>query len=117
VERANTPDTKFRLGSVTKQFTAASILLLEEHCKLSVTDPVTKYMPDAPSAWEKITIRRLLTHTSGIPNFTGLADYRKLEPFPTTATELVARFRDKPLDFQPARSGAIATPATCCSAG
>jgi CubicO group peptidase (beta-lactamase class C family) len=97
----NTPDTKFRLGSVTKQFTAASILLLEERGKLSVTDLVKKYLPDAPSAWEKITIRHLLTHTSGIPNFTGFADYRKLEPFPTTATELVARFRDKPLDFQP----------------
>src|SRR5580658_5065438 len=97
----NTPDTKFRLGSVTKQFTAASILLLEERGKLSVTDPVKKYMPDAPSAWEKVTIRHLLTHTSGIPNFTGFVDYRKLEPFPTTATELVARFRDKPLDFQP----------------
>ena len=44
----NTPDTKFRLGSVTKQFTAASILLLEERGKLSITDPVKKYMPDAP---------------------------------------------------------------------
>lgn len=97
----NTPDTKFRLGSVTKQFTAASILLLEERGKLSVTDPVKKYMPDAPAAWDKITIRHLLTHTSGIPNFTGFADYQKLEPFPATPAELVARFRDKPLDFQP----------------
>jgi CubicO group peptidase (beta-lactamase class C family) len=97
----NTPDTKFRLGSVTKQFTAASILLLEERGKLSVTDPVKKYMPDAPAAWDKITIRHLLTHTSGIPNFTGFADYQKLEPFKSTPAELVARFRDKPLDFQP----------------
>jgi CubicO group peptidase (beta-lactamase class C family) len=98
---ANTPDTRFRLGSVTKQFTAASILLLEERGKLSVADPVRKYVPDAPAAWDKITIRNLLTHTSGIPNFTGFSDYQKLEPFPTTAAELVARFRDKPLDFQP----------------
>ena len=98
---ANTPDTKFRLGSVTKQFTAASILLLEERRKLSVDDPVKRYVPDAPAAWDKITLRNLLTHTSGIPNFTGFADYRKLEPFPATAGELVARFRDKPLDFQP----------------
>jgi CubicO group peptidase (beta-lactamase class C family) len=97
----NTPDTKFRLGSVTKQFTAASILLLEERGKLSVEDPVKKYMPDAPAAWDKITIRHLLTHTSGIPNFTGFEDYRKLEPFKATPAELVARFRDKPLDFQP----------------
>jgi CubicO group peptidase (beta-lactamase class C family) len=97
----NTPDTKFRLGSVTKQFTAASILLLEERGKLSVTDPVKKYMPDAPAAWDKITVRNLLTHTSGIPNFTGFPDYQKLEPFKATPAELVARFRDKPLDFQP----------------
>jgi CubicO group peptidase (beta-lactamase class C family) len=97
----NTPDTKFRLGSVTKQFTAASILLLEERGKLSVKDPVKKHMPDAPAAWDKITIFHLLTHTSGIPNFTGFPDYAKLEPFAATPTELVARFRDKPLDFQP----------------
>jgi len=97
----NTPDAKFRLGSVTKQFTAASILLLEERGKLSITDPVKNYMPDAPAAWDKITIRHLLTHTSGIPNFTGFADYQKLEPFKATPAELVARFRDKQLDFQP----------------
>jgi CubicO group peptidase (beta-lactamase class C family) len=97
----NAPDTKFRLGSVTKQFTAASILLLEERGKLSVTDPVKKYVPDAPAAWDKITIFHLLTHTSGIPNFTSFPDYAKLEPFATTAEQVVGRFRDKPLDFQP----------------
>jgi CubicO group peptidase (beta-lactamase class C family) len=97
----NTPTTKFRLGSITKQFTAAAILLLEERGKLTVDDPVKKYMPDAPAAWEKITIFHLLTHTSGIPNFTSFPDYAKLEASPTTPTELVARFRDKPLDFQP----------------
>jgi CubicO group peptidase (beta-lactamase class C family) len=97
----DSPTTKFRLGSLTKQFTAASILLLEERGKLSVNDPVKKYMPDAPAAWDKITIFNLLTHTSGIPNFTGLPDYASLEPFPATPGQLVARFRDKPLDFQP----------------
>ena len=60
-----------------------------------------KYLPDAPAAWDKITIFNLLTHTSGIPNFTGFPDYPKLEPFATTPAELVARFRDKPLDFEP----------------
>jgi CubicO group peptidase (beta-lactamase class C family) len=97
----NSPTTKFRLGSVTKQFTAVSILLLEERGKLSVDDSVKKYMPDAPAAWDKITIFNLLTHTSGIPNFTGFPDYASLEPFATTPAQLVARFRDKPLDFQP----------------
>jgi CubicO group peptidase (beta-lactamase class C family) len=97
----NSPSTKFRLGSVTKQFTAASILLLEERGKIKTGDPVKTYLPDAPAAWDKITIFNLLTHTSGIPNFTGFPDYRKLEPFAATPAELVARFRDKPLDFQP----------------
>ena len=97
----NSPGTKFRLGSVTKQFTAASILLLEERGKLSVSDPVKKYLPGAPAAWDKITIFHLLTHTSGIPNFTGFPDYQKLEPFAATSEQLVARFRDKPLDFEP----------------
>jgi CubicO group peptidase (beta-lactamase class C family) len=97
----NSPTTKFRLGSVTKQFTAACILLLEERGKLSVNDPVKKYMADATAAWDKITIFNLLTHTSGIPNFTSFPDYRKMEPFPATPEQLVAMFRDKPLDFQP----------------
>ena len=95
------PKTKFRLGSVTKQFTAASILLLQERGKLNLKDPVKKYMPDAPVAWSKITIFNLLTHTSGIPNFTSFTDYGSREPFVTTPEELVARFREKELDFQP----------------
>jgi len=97
----NSPDTRFRLGSVTKQFTAASILLLEERGKLKTDDPVKKLMPDAPAAWDKITIFHLLTHTSGIPSFTGFPDYAAQEPFATTPDKLVARFRDKPLEFQP----------------
>jgi CubicO group peptidase (beta-lactamase class C family) len=97
----DSPSTKFRLGSVTKQFTAASILLLEERGKLKVEDPVKKYLPDAPAAWDKMTIFHVLTHTAGIPNFTSFPEYASLEPFPTTPEKLVGRFRDKPLDFQP----------------
>jgi CubicO group peptidase (beta-lactamase class C family) len=97
----NSPKTKFRLGSLTKQFTAASILLLQERGKLNVSDPVKKYMSDAPATWDKITIFNLLTHTSGIPDFTGFPDNASLEPFATTPEQLVARFRDKPLEFQP----------------
>jgi len=95
------PNTKFRLGSITKQFTAALVLILQERGKLNVNDPIKKYMPDAPAAWDKITIFNLLTHTSGIPNFTSFPDYPSLEPFATTPEKLVARFRNKPLDFQP----------------
>jgi CubicO group peptidase (beta-lactamase class C family) len=100
----NIPDdslTKFRLGSMTKQFTAASILLLEERGKLSTDDHVKKYLPDAPAAWDKVTIYNLLTHTSGIPSFTSFPDYHSSEATPTTPKALVDRFRDKPLEFQP----------------
>jgi CubicO group peptidase (beta-lactamase class C family) len=98
---SNTPDTKFRLGSITKQFTAASILLLEDRGKLSVNDPLKKHMPDAPSACDKVTIFHLLTHTSGVPSFTSLPDYPKIEPFTTTPAKLIALVRDKPMDFEP----------------
>ena len=72
---ANAPNTKFRLASVTKQFTALCILILQEQRKLSVEDPISKFVPDCPSAWSKIKIRHLLTHTSGIPDYTTLPDY------------------------------------------
>jgi CubicO group peptidase (beta-lactamase class C family) len=97
----NTPVTKFRLGSITKQFTAASILLLEERGKLKIEDPVKKYMPDAPAAWDKVTIFYLLTHTSGIPSFTGFPDYPKRQLETMTPQQLVDWFRDKPLEFEP----------------
>jgi CubicO group peptidase (beta-lactamase class C family) len=98
---ANTPVTKFRIGSMTKQFTAASILLLEERGKLKVDDPVKKYLPDAPAAWDKITIFNVLTHTAGIPNFTSFPEYAKLQALPMTPEQIVATFKDKPLDFEP----------------
>jgi len=101
---ANSPTTKFRLGSVTKQFTAACILLLEEQGKLKTDDPVKKYIPDAPAAWDQITIFNLLTHTSGMPNFTNFPDYRSTEAVATTPEKLVSRFRDNALEFAPGSS-------------
>jgi len=71
---ANKLDTKFRLGSVTKQFTAMAIMILTERGKLSVTDPICKYIENCPTAWSAITIHHLLTHTSGIPDFTDFPD-------------------------------------------
>jgi CubicO group peptidase (beta-lactamase class C family) len=97
----NTPTTKFRLGSITKQFTAASILLLEERGKLKIEDPVKKYMPDAPAAWDKITIFHVLTHTSGIPSLTSFPDFASREAQAITPEKLVEWFRDKPLEFEP----------------
>src|SRR3990167_10720714 len=69
-EIPNSSITKFRLGSLTKQFTAVAILLLEERGQLNITDSIKKYLPDMPTAWNDITIFHLLTHTSGIPNYT-----------------------------------------------
>jgi len=97
----NTPATRFRLGSITKQFTAAAILLLEERGKLRIEDPVKKHLPDAPAAWDQVTIFHLLTHTSGIPSFTGFPDYQSSKMVSTPVEKTVARFSDKPLEFQP----------------
>ena len=100
-ETPNTPQTKFRLGSLTKQFTAAAILLLQERGKLSVQDGVCKYMENCPSAWQAITIHHLLTHTSGIPNMTSFPEFQKVKFFPTTPMEAIAMFKDKALEFAP----------------
>jgi CubicO group peptidase (beta-lactamase class C family) len=72
------PDTIFQSGSIGKQFTAALVMLLVEDGKLSLSDPLTKFFPDAPPGWGSITVRHLLTHTSGIPDYTeDQIDYRK----------------------------------------
>ena len=97
----NDGDTKFRLGSVTKQFTAVSIMMLYDQGKLNLDAPIKAWFPDAPATWDKITIRHLLTHTSGIPNLTDFDDFLKLKTLPTNVAGMIARFRDKPLDFQP----------------
>ena len=97
----NTTATKFRLGSVTKQFTAAAILLLEERGKLNADDRVKSHLPDSPMAWDRITIFNLLTHTAGIPNFTASADYNTIKLSARSADAAVAAFRDRPLDFGP----------------
>lgn len=97
----NTPQTKFRLGSLTKQFTSMAVMMLQERGKLSVGDPVCKYVPDCPSAWQPITIRHLLTHTSGVPNYTDFPDFRNFARMPMAVPALVDLFKNKPLDFAP----------------
>jgi CubicO group peptidase (beta-lactamase class C family) len=97
----NTPETKFRLGSITKQFTAALVLLMQQDGKLNINDPVSKYLPDAPKAWDKITVANLLGHTSGIPNFTSLKEFGAWAASAHTWDEEYAFFKDKPLDFEP----------------
>ena len=97
----NTLETRFRIGSLTKQFTAAAILVLEQRGKLATGDLVKKHVPDAPAEWDQITIAHLLTHTSGIPNFTSFPEYAQFSRQPNTPRQLVDRFRDQPLEFAP----------------
>jgi CubicO group peptidase (beta-lactamase class C family) len=97
----NIPQTKFRLGSITKQFTAMAVLILQERGKLNVHDKVKKHFPEAPKAWDEITIEHLLTHTSGIPNYTESLEFLRTLPVRVSLKELIAKFKDRPLDFKP----------------
>lgn len=102
LEVANRPETKFRLGSITKQFTAAAILQLKERGKLELSDKISKYLTATPAGWNDITIHHLLTHTSGIPSYTNSAGYRaRMRERVTSPLDFIERFRDLPLEFKP----------------
>lgn len=96
----NTPDTVFRLASVTKQFTAASILMLQERGKLNVTDPICKHLKDCPAAWQPITIHNLLSMTSGIPGTSAL-ELGPLRGLPVPWDQWLEAVKKKPLEFDP----------------
>ncbi|RBP39145.1 CubicO group peptidase (beta-lactamase class C family) [Roseimicrobium gellanilyticum] len=102
-KKSITPETAFRIGSVTKQFTAAAILLSEEDGKLKVTDTIDKYYPGFPRG-DKITLHHLLTHTSGIYNFTALPGFMKQATEPVTPAQVIASFRDVSPNFAPGAS-------------
>ena len=99
----NKSNTKHRLGSITKQFTAMLILQLAAENKLDLHAQISKYLPDYPKeTGDKITIHHLLTHTSGIPNYTSFPDFFQNESRnPYTPDEFVKKFEDKPLDYEP----------------
>jgi len=96
----NTPDTVFRIGSTTKMFTAFSVLQLEEKGKLSVNDPVAKYVPELPAAWSAITIHQLLCHKSGIPDFISAKAYDNFAD-PQHIENAIKEYADKPLVNEP----------------
>ncbi len=102
----NTARTVFRLGSVTKQFTAAAILKLQEQGKLSVQDRICQYVENCPPAWKDITLHHLLTHSSGIFNYTALPNFAAHSQEPHTVAQLIARFRDQALQFTPGSKNA-----------
>lgn len=95
-----TPEYVFQIGSMTKQFTAVAILMLEEQGKLSVADTLSKYIPDYPSG-NKITIHHLLTHTSGIKDFTRMKALRDITQKEMTPKAMVDFFKNEPFDFIP----------------
>lgn len=102
---ANGLDTRFELASLTKQFTGAAILLLAEAGKLDLDAPVAKYYPQAPESWKDITVKELVTHTSGLPT-NELKDFNKGICVPYTPDELIATFKDRPLKFKPGKNWA-----------
>lgn len=99
----NKPNTKHRLGSVTKQFTAMLILQLVAEGKIDLQTPITTYLPDYPKEnGDKITTHHLLTHSSGIPNYTAFPDFFAAESRnPYTPDQFVKKFEDKELEFTP----------------
>ena len=96
-----TAETVYRIGSITKQFTAAAVMQLVEAGAIELDDPMTEYLPDYPMQGHVVTIRHLLTHTSGIKSYTGLEEWRPKIRLDLTDEELVALVRDEPFDFAP----------------
>lgn len=96
-----TPDTVYQLASITKTFTATAILLLAQEGKLALEDSVRKFLPDAPAAWEGITIRHLLNHTSGIKSYTELLGFVAHMGRATTQSEMLRTIYAQPVEFAP----------------
>jgi CubicO group peptidase (beta-lactamase class C family) len=99
----NTPETKFRIGSVTKQFTAILILKLVEEGKMTLEGKITDYIPEYPEkVGNQVTIHHLLTHTSGIPSYTGFPNFfADMSRDPSEPDEFLEVFWDKELEFEP----------------
>ena len=95
------PDMVFRLGSITKQFTAAAVLALAADGKLSVDDPISKFLPDYPGPGAAVTLHQLLNHTGGIPSYTSLPGFWDTAGHDLTHEEMLAFWTELPLDFEP----------------
>lgn len=96
-----TKDTAYELLSVSKEFTAAAILLLVEEGKVSLDATVSKYLPDSPAAWKDVTVRHLLSHTSGITDYTDIRPFFEMIRQDASPEELMKPVKERPLDFAP----------------
>jgi CubicO group peptidase (beta-lactamase class C family) len=109
---AAAPKTVYEIGSITKQFTATAVMMLVEEGKVSLDDKITKYFSDAPPAWNRITVRHLLTHTSGIQNHVAVSGFLNIFKtnlsFETTPTreEILKEFFKLPTEFEPGETWA-----------
>ena len=102
-----TPDTVFKIGSISKQLIATGIMLLVQDGRLTVDDPVTKYFPDAPPSWAPMRVRHLLSHTAGLVRESPAFDPMKA----TSDADIVRALYRCPSVSSPARSGSIPMPA------
>lgn len=106
--RPNTPETTFQIASVSKQLTAAAILLLQEQGALSVHDLLERWLPECPAAWQSITVHHLLTYTSGIGHW---RDFAQLSLYhPMARADLLAIFQQAQLRFAPGTAWAYSSP-------
>jgi D-alanyl-D-alanine carboxypeptidase len=96
-----TAHTVYRIGSITKEFTAAAVLLLVEDRDISLDGVLTEYLPGYPKQGDSVTIRQLLQHTSGVPDFTRLPNYRRERPLDVSQDQVLDRFQKLPLEFPP----------------
>jgi D-alanyl-D-alanine carboxypeptidase len=96
-----TKDTVYQLASVTKQFTATAIMMLAKEGKLSLDDRITKHLSDIPTAWNAVTVRHLLGHTSGIKNYTSIQAYDKSVHDDLTQRQMLDLVAKEPLEFEP----------------
>lgn len=99
-KRLNRPDNRFRIGSITKAFTATGVMLLVQDGRLKLEDTACPFVADCPGAWRSVTVRNLLTHTSGIPDYLPSITLAQFNA-PTPPPDLLALVANRPLSFSP----------------
>ncbi|MGD2158040.1 MAG: serine hydrolase domain-containing protein, partial [Anaerolineales bacterium] len=97
----NSPQTRYHIGSVTKQFTAVAVLIMHAQGKYELDDPVCEYVPGCPDHWKAITIHQLLTHTSGLPDSGEFYEGKNEPGVSYKPDEIIGWFKEAPLDFEP----------------
>jgi D-alanyl-D-alanine carboxypeptidase len=95
------PDMTFRIGSLTKQFTAVAVFMLAERGKISLNDKITSFFPDSPESWQKITVEHLLTHSSGLQSYTEMQQWEEFAKEDVKPEQIVQLIKNETLLFSP----------------